>query len=123
MSILVTGGTGNVGSEVVKQLLARGETDVRVLTSGPAKLQAVTGVSAVQGSLGDPATATRAFDGVDGVFLISTVSQTEASEALTAITGMRLAKVKRVVFLSVYQADKAAWLPHFGGKVGVEAGL
>jgi uncharacterized protein YbjT (DUF2867 family) len=40
-----------------------------------------------------------------------------------AITGMRLASVKRVVYLSVHHAEKAAWLPHFGSKVGVEAAL
>ena len=33
---------------------------------------------------------------------------------------MRLENVKRVVYVSVQDADKAAWLPHFGGKVGVE---
>jgi uncharacterized protein YbjT (DUF2867 family) len=36
---------------------------------------------------------------------------------------MRNAKVRRVVYLSVHNVDKAAWLPHFGGKLGVEAGL
>jgi uncharacterized protein YbjT (DUF2867 family) len=36
---------------------------------------------------------------------------------------MRNAGVGRVVYLSVQDADKAAWLPHFGSKVGVEAAL
>jgi len=122
MSILVTGGTGTVGSAVVKELVGKG-TEVKVLTRDPSKLKAAKGVTAVQGNFLEPATARRAFDGIDSVFLISPVSQTEASEALMAITGMRLAKVKRVVYLSVHHADKAAWLPHFGAKVGVEAGL
>jgi uncharacterized protein YbjT (DUF2867 family) len=123
MSILVTGGTGTVGSAVIKELLGKGATDIKVLTRDPAKLKPAKGVSAVQGNLLEPATARRAFDGAESVFLISPVSQTEASEALMAITGMRLAKVKRVVYLSVHHADKAAWLPHFGAKVGAEAGL
>jgi uncharacterized protein YbjT (DUF2867 family) len=122
MSILVTGGTGTVGSAVVKELVGKG-ADIKVLTRDPAKLKPAKGVSAVQGNLLEPATARRAFEGAESVFLISPVSQTEASEALMAITGMRLAKVKRVVYLSVHHADKAAWLPHFGAKVGVEAGL
>ena len=122
MSILVTGGTGTVGSAVVKELTGKG-ADVRVLTRDPAKLKPQKGVTAVQGNLLEPATARRAFDGAESVFLISPVSQTEASEALMAITGMRLAQVKRIVYLSVHHADKAAWLPHFGAKVGVEAGL
>jgi hypothetical protein len=40
-----------------------------------------------------------------------------------AVTGMRLAGIKRVVYLSVQDADTAAWLPHFGAKVGVESAL
>jgi uncharacterized protein YbjT (DUF2867 family) len=122
MSILVTGGTGTVGSAVVKELTGKG-ADVRVLTRDPAKLKPQKGITAVQGNVLEPATVRRVFDGVDSVFLLNPVSQTEASEALMAITGMRLAQVKRIVYLSVHHADQAAWLPHFGAKVGVEAGL
>ena len=122
MSILVTGGTGTVGSAVVKELASRG-ADVRVLTRDPGKVRAQKGVAAVQGNLLEPATARRAFDGVEGVFLLNGLSQTEASEGLMAVTGMRVAKVTRVVYLSVHHADSAGWLPHFGSKVGVEAAL
>jgi uncharacterized protein YbjT (DUF2867 family) len=122
MSILVTGGTGTVGSAVVKELVGKG-ADVKVLTRHPEKLAPQKGVSAVQGNLLEPATVRRAFDGVDSVFLLNAVSQTEASEALMALTGMRLAKVKRIVYLSVHHAEKAAWLPHFGSKIAVEAAL
>ena len=122
MSILVTGGTGTVGAAVVKELVGKG-ADVKVLTRDPAKLAGQEGVTAVQGNLLEPETVRRAFDGADSVFLLNAVSQTEASEALMAITGMRLAKVKRIVYLSVHHAEKAAWLPHFGAKVGVEAAL
>ena len=122
MSVLVTGGTGMVGSLVVKELVARG-ADTRVLTRDPGKLRPSRGVSAVQGNLQEPETVRRVFDGVERVFLLNAVSQTEASEALMALTGMRLAGVKHVVYLSVHKADAAAWLPHFGAKVGVEAAL
>jgi uncharacterized protein YbjT (DUF2867 family) len=122
MSILVTGGTGTVGSAVVKELTGKGAA-VKVLTRDPAKLKPAPGVTPVQGNLLEPATVRRVFDGVDSVFLLNPVSQTEASEALMAITGMRAANVTRVVYLSVHHADKAAWLPHFGSKVGVEAAL
>jgi uncharacterized protein YbjT (DUF2867 family) len=122
MSILVTGGTGTVGSAVVKELLRRGET-VKVLTRNPSKLKDTKGVTAVKGDLLDPASVRQIFDGIDRVFRINPVSQTEASEGLMAITAMRNAKVRRVVYVSVHHVDKAAWLPHFGGKVGVEAGL
>ena len=122
MSILVTGGTGTVGSAVVKELLQRNES-VKVLTRDPAKLKETRGVTAVKGNLLEPATARGAFEGVDRVFLISPVSQTEASEALMAITGMRLAGVSHVVYTSVHDVHKAPWLPHFGAKIGVEEAL
>lgn len=122
MSIMVTGGTGTVGSAVVKELVRR-RADVRVLTRNPAKLAGHEGVTAVEGNLLEPATVRRVFDGADRVFLLNPVSQTEASEALMAITGMRLAKVKHIVYLSVHHTEKAAWLPHFGSKVGVEEAL
>lgn len=122
MGILVTGGTGTVGSAVVKELASRG-ADVKVLTRDPGKLRAQKGVTAVEGNLLEPATVRRVFDGVDGVFLLNAITQTETSEALMAITGMRLAGVKRVAYLSVHHADEVAWLPHFGSKVGVEAAL
>jgi uncharacterized protein YbjT (DUF2867 family) len=121
MRILVTGGTGTVGSAVVRELLARKER-VSVLTRDASK-PLPDGARAVQGNLLEVSTVRQVFDGVDAVFLLNPVSQTETSEALMAITAMRTAGVKRVVYLSVHHADKAPWLPHFGSKVGVEAGL
>lgn len=121
MKILVTGGTGTVGSQVVKELLAR-KADVRVLTRDASK-PLPTGVTAVQGNLQGVASLRQIFRGIDAVFLLNAVSLTEASEALMAVTAMRQAGVKKVVYMSVHHADKAAWLPHFGSKVGVEEAL
>ncbi len=122
MNILVTGGTGTVGSAVVAELVKR-DVEVSVLTRDPSKLRPSKGVTAVKGNLLEVETVRRVFDGVDRVFLLNQVSQTESCEALMAISAMRVAGVKHVVYLSVQQADGAAWLPHFGAKVGAEAGL
>jgi uncharacterized protein YbjT (DUF2867 family) len=84
MSVLVTGGTGTVGSAVVKELVGR-SVNVSVLTRDPAKLKDVKGVTPVQGDLLELATVRRAFDGADAVFLLDPVSQTETSEGLTAV--------------------------------------
>jgi len=120
MSILVTGGTGTVGSQVVRELLSRGE-QVRVLTRDAAKAKNLpAGATPVVGDLGTVQSVRRIFKDVDGVFLINTVSPTEAQEGLLAVCAMRLESVKRLVYVSVQDADVAAWLPHFGGKVGVE---
>jgi uncharacterized protein YbjT (DUF2867 family) len=123
MKILVTGGTGTVGSQVVRELISR-SVEVSVLTRDPAKMKHLPQkVNAIEGNLLEPATARRVFAGVDGVFLLNPVSQTEVSEALMAVMGVRQARLKRLVYLSVHHADRAAWLPHFGSKVGVEAGI
>jgi uncharacterized protein YbjT (DUF2867 family) len=120
MKILVTGGTGTVGSQVVKELVARGAS-VSVLTRDAGKAAGLpAGVTAVQGNLQDPSTVRRVFDGMDGVFLINPVSPTETHEGLMAVSGIRAAKVKRLVYLSVHNLDACPWAPHFGSKIGVE---
>ena len=123
MSILVTGGTGMVGSQVVRELLARGK-EVRVLTRDETKAKNLPkGVTPVIGNLAKVDTVRRIFKDVEGVFLINTVTPTEVHEGLLAICAMTLESIKRLVYVSVHQADVAAWLPHFGGKVGVEEGV
>lgn len=122
MRVLVTGGTGTVGSQVVQQLLARG-AEVQVLTRDPAKATLPEGATAVQGNLLDIATLRRVFTDVDGVFLLNAVSTTESQEALLAITAMRGTGVKHLVYMSVHAVDGAPWLPHFGSKVGIEAAV
>jgi uncharacterized protein YbjT (DUF2867 family) len=123
MSVLVTGGTGTVGSQVVRDLVARG-ADVKVLTRSPEKSAGLPkGATAVAGNLLEPQTVRRVFDGVESVFLLNGVSATEAHEGLMAVCGMRLARVKRLVYLSVHHVEDAAWLPHFGGKIGIEAAI
>lgn len=121
MNILVIGGTGTVGSAVVRELLARHQT-VRVLTRGDGgRLPA--GVTPVQGDLLDPATVRAVFTGIDSVFLLNAVSVTEAHEGLMALNGARLAGVAKVVYLSVHGPETASHLPHFGSKIAVETAL
>ena len=86
MRILVTGGTGLVGSQIVRDL-AGGAHHVDVLTRDPSKARNLpAGVTAVAGNLLEPATVRRIFAGVDAVFLLNAVSQTEANEALMAVS-------------------------------------
>jgi uncharacterized protein YbjT (DUF2867 family) len=123
MHVLVTGGTGTVGSQVVRELLARNH-EVSVLTRDKSKAETLpAAVKTVVGDLGEPETVRRVFKVVDGVFLVTVVSPKETHEGLMALTGMRLAGTKRVVYLSVQAADTAAWVPHFGSKVAVEGAL
>ena len=121
MKVLVLGGTGTVGSQVVRELLGKG-ADVSVLTRNPKK-PLPPGVRAVAGDLLDPATVRSAFAGMDGVFLLNALSATECHEGLMAVNGVRMAGVKKVVYLSVHRVDEAPHLPHFGAKLPVEAAL
>jgi uncharacterized protein YbjT (DUF2867 family) len=60
---------------------------------------------------------------MDAVFLINPVSTTETFEGIVGVNGARDAGVKRIVYLSVHNLDGAPHLPHFGGKIGVEAAV
>ncbi len=123
MKVLVLGGTGNVGSQVVRELLAR-KAHVYVLTRNPDKASRLpSGVRAVRGDLLDPSTVRSVFRGMDGVFVLNPVSPTEAHEGLMAVDGARLSGVKRVVYLSVHEVDAAPYLPHFGSKIAVETAV
>ena len=123
MNILVTGGTGTVGSHVVNEL-ARQRVSAKVLTRDLKKARTLpAGIRAVEGNLLDVSSVRRVFEGVDAVFLLNAVAQTEASEGLMALTQMRVAGVKRVVYNSVHQVESAAYLPHFGSKIGIEAAI
>ena len=122
MKVLVTGGTGTVGSEVVKVL--QGKAEVAVLTRDAEKAKKLPpGVRGIVGNLLDIQTIRSAFAGCDSVFLVTVVGTTETTEGLLALNGMRAAGVRNVVYLSVHDADRAIHLPHFGSKVAVELAI
>lgn len=120
MRVMVTGGTGTVGSAVARGLVVRG-VDVAVLTRGGKAVP--EGAKTVAGDLGDPATVRKVFDGFDAVFLVNVVGPAEATEGLFGLNGARGAGVRRIVYLSVAQAQEALHLPHFGSKRLVEMAL
>jgi len=66
--ILVTGGAGNVGANVVSQLLDAGEK-VRVMTRHPGDRSFPDGVEVVAGDLARPETLPTALSGVERAFL------------------------------------------------------
>ena len=121
MKILVTGGTGKVGREVVQALLRRGES-VRVLTRNKeAKLP--DGAEVVVGDLLDPGSVRSALNGVEKLFLLVGNVADELTQALLTVAVARQAKVKHITYLSVYQAERFPDVPHFIGKYAVETSL
>jgi len=92
--ILVTGATGNVGSEVARALAAAGHP-VRALTRDPSSARLPAGVTAAQGDLAAPDTLDGAFDDVSAVFLLAGYP-----DGPGLLARMRDAGVRRVVLLS-----------------------
>ena len=123
MTILVTGGTGTVGSHVVANLAAAGH-DTRVLTRSPEKAAALPdGATGAIGALADPSTLRPAFEGVDRIFLLTPLAQDEVDQGLAAIEAAKAAGVGRIVFMSVHHATEAPRIPHFASKVEIARGL
>jgi len=119
MTILVTGATGRVGRHVVQQLSQRGAS-VRVLTRDPAKAGFAAGVEVVKGDLLDIDSLRSAFAGVRTLFLLNAVTGDEFTQAIITLNVARECGVDRVVYLSVFDADRAVNVPHFAVKHGAE---
>lgn len=119
MSILVTGSTGTVGSQVLKTLSEAG-ADVRGLTRSPSQARFPAGVTAVPGDLGDIDSFRAALEGVTTLFLLAPNVADELTQAMQALSVAREAGIKGVVYLSVYKGAAYADVPHFAGKNTVE---
>jgi hypothetical protein len=84
MRVLVTGGTGRVGSMLLPELLRRG-ADVRVLArSASADSRLPSTVEIAVGDLLDPVSVAQAPRGVDKPFLLNAVAADELTQALIA---------------------------------------
>jgi uncharacterized protein YbjT (DUF2867 family) len=123
MKILVTGGTGKVGSEVIKELSKRG-AKVRSLVRklGPSNLFP-QGIEVVVGDLLDPVSVLKALDGVEKLYLLNGVSADELTQGLIAYGLAKKLRLKHVVYHSVFKAEQFKDVPHFASKVVIESAL
>lgn len=94
--VLVSGATGNVGREVVSQLLNRGVT-VRALARTPNSAGLPDGVEVVYGDLSAPDTLGKSSEGVDAVFLVWPGLPTDFAPAVLDALKKH---ARRVVYLS-----------------------
>jgi uncharacterized protein YbjT (DUF2867 family) len=102
--ILVTGAAGNVGRQVIAQLVSAG-APVRALVRDAQQARLPEGVEAVEGDLSRPGTLEGALAEVETVFLIWPFLTTEgASAVLDAVEG----RARRVVYLSSSGVDDEA---------------
>ncbi|MEU8268337.1 NAD(P)H-binding protein [Sphaerisporangium sp. NPDC049002] len=100
--ILVTGATGNVGRNVVEQLLAAGQ-QVRALTRDPDRASLPAGAEVVRGDLSEPGTLPPALQGVTAAFLYAVPGTAPAF-----LKAAKDAGVRRVVLLSSIAVDDDA---------------
>lgn len=120
MKVLVTGGTGTVGSRVVEGLLARG-VETRVMTRSAEKFaQIPSGAAGVVGDLEDPATLPTAFEGAEGVFLLLALGHKETEQGLAAVEAAKKAGARRLVYMSVMMPENSRHIPHFKSKIPIE---
>lgn len=99
--ILVTGATGHVGVEVVRQLVGLG-LPVRAMTRRPEAARFPAGVEVVEGDCAEPASLTKAFEGADKAFLMT--SQPTGSPNLHTVAQVEAAQragIRHLVKLSV----------------------
>jgi uncharacterized protein YbjT (DUF2867 family) len=119
MTILVTGSTGNIGSQVLAHLQGQG-AEIRALTRSPEKARLAAGVTAVKGDLADVGSLRAALSGVSTLFLMVPNVEDELTQAMLAMNAARDAGVKGIVYLSVFKSEGYVDVPHFTGKHAVE---
>jgi uncharacterized protein YbjT (DUF2867 family) len=119
MTILVTGSTGVIGSQVVANLVEKG-ADVHALTRSPEKAKFPRGVTPVKGNLMDIDATEAAIAKISTLFLLNAVTTDEVTQALLTLSLAREAGIKRIVYFSVFHSDAFTDVPHFAGKYTVE---
>ena len=105
--ILITGGTGTTGREVVR-LLQQAAQPFRVLSRNKDQAQALLGdgVSVVQGDLNDPESLDEAFDGARRLFLLTAPDPHQVEQEAHALEMAEAAGVEHIVKLSVLGASE-----------------
>jgi uncharacterized protein YbjT (DUF2867 family) len=119
MSILVTGATGTIGSQVVS-LLAERSADVCALSRNPEKSSFPQGVKVAKGDLMNVDSVRATLAETRTLFLLNAVTSDELTQALIALNLARQAGVERIVYFSVIHADRYVNVPHFAGKYTAE---
>src|SRR5262249_52615751 len=126
LMILVTGATGNVGSEVIRQLVAAGQK-VRAWVRVPEKVEAIKkqGVEVALGDFGRPETHPGALAGVEKVSPLTAMTSKMAEHETAFINSARDAGVRHVVLISTAGAGYSPGLKlgqlHRAGELALEA--
>lgn len=107
-SLLITGATGNIGSELTKLLAQRG-IPFRAMVRNPdqqTELTALPGVEVVAGDFNDPSTLAAALRGMERAFLLTPSSEQAEVQQLRFVEEAQNAGVRHLVKLSQLAADE-----------------
>ncbi|BBP74715.1 NAD(P)-dependent oxidoreductase [Pseudomonas sp. Ost2] len=116
--LLVTGASGNLGREVVEQLLKAGTKNVVAGSRNPEALAelAAKGAETVTVDFDDPTSLSTAFAGVDRVLIISVDAKTSAEDRLrrqlAAVAAAVEAKVERIVYTSMLKPEPGSLIAY-----------
>ncbi len=106
-TILITGTTGNIGRELIKQLLAQ-KVPFRAMVRSTEKFETFSemeGVELVVGDFNDASTVANALKGIERAFLLTNSSEQAETQQLTFVEEASRAEVKQIVKLSQWAAD------------------
>lgn len=119
MTIVVTGATGNVGTPLVRALLARG-LSVRIASKAPST--DLPAVSSTVLDLSDPSTFQAALAGARALFLLRPPAISEVRGTINRLADVAHTQgVEHIVFLSVLGADTRSYIPHYKVERHLEA--
>ncbi len=125
--VFVSGATGRQGGAVVRHMLAKG-WKLRALTRDPgnhaAQDLARKGIEVVQGDLEDPASLSRAAQGVYGIYSVQDYwavgAKREVRQGKNLADAAKKAGVQHFVYSSVGGAERNSGIPHWESKWEVE---
>lgn len=123
--ILVTGATGNNGSEIVKRLATQSVL-VRAMVrdrNRAAAIRTLPNVEVVEGDFDRPQTLLGALAGVERAFLLTNSSERAQAQQIAFINAARQSGVKHVVKLSQFAADASSPVRFLRYHAAVEAAL
>ncbi len=106
-NVLVTGATGNIGSQLAGRLAGQSDLSVRAFVRDADKAAALkdAGVELSVGTFEDGGSISSAVDGIDTLVLITAPNPNAAEQAGAVLSAAKQAGVRKVVRISALNAD------------------
>lgn len=123
--ILVTGPNGNVGTELVRMLIADRQMPFRIAANTPAKIEKLYGpdVPKVKFSFDDRSTWAAALEGVSTLFLLFPLPHPRTARTWMRpfVDAAKDAGVSHIIYVSVPTAGDTKFVPHYSVERAIEA--